>query len=195
MGAILSNPMTGSVASGIGDLVEGFGAGRAADYQAQIARNNASISRANAEQAVRAGQAAALAQGLRTRDIVGRTKAAQAASGIDVNSGSALTVQQSERILGMMDAMTIRANAARAAYGYESQAAGDVARAAMLKRRGKMERIGGLIGASGTILEGASSVDKQRRLWQETMGRDHHEEPEVPQFGIGLTGDFETRYG
>lgn len=182
MGALLSNPMTGSVAGGIGDLVEGFAGGRAADFQSQIAKNNAEIARANAGMATQAGEAQAANSMLKTRAIVGQTKAAQAASGIDVNSGSAVDVQASERMLGMLDALTIRSNAARAAYGYRAEAGNFTAQAQMLKRRGKMARISGLMDASGTILEGASSVDRQRRIWQETNGS-VPDEDEMPRFG------------
>lgn len=168
--AVLNSPWAGPVAQGIGGLTEGIAGGRAADFQAQIARNNAQIARANAAAATQAGDIAAFNVGLRTRDIVGRTKAAQAASGIDVNTGSAVDVQASERMLGMLDALTVRSNAARAAYGYESEAMSESARARILKRRASMSRLSGLIDATGTILEGATSIDRQRRVWQDTVG-------------------------
>jgi hypothetical protein len=189
---MLSSPMTGSVAGGIGDLVEGFAGGKAADFQAQIARNNAQIARFNAAGATQAGEQAAFSSMLRTRDIVGRTKAAQAASGIDVNSGSAVSVQASERMFGMLDALTIRSNAARAAYGYQAEAGNEIARSKMLKQRGKMARISGLMDASGTILEGASSVDRQRRIWQDTIGDLEEDDDTMPSFGP--RGDFATRF-
>ena len=189
---MLSNPTTGDIAGGIGNLVEGFAGGRAADFQAQIAKNNAQIARYNAQSATEAGNAAAVQSMLRTRAIVGQTKAAQAASGIDVNSGSALDVQASERMLGMMDALTIRSNAARAAYGYQAEAGNQMARAASLKQRGKMARISGFMDASGTILEGASSVDRQRRQWQDIAG-DEEADDSLPTFS-GVQGDFATRF-
>lgn len=187
--AALNSPWAGTAAGSIGDLVEGFGAGRASDFQAQIARNNAQIARMNAAAAGEAGDVAAFNSMLRTRDIVGRTKTAQAASGIDVNSGSAVDVQASERMLGMMDALTIRANAARAAYGYEAEAMSESARAGLLKRRGKMSRLRGLMDASGTFLGGASSVDRQRRIWQDTVGSLEDEDETDRQ-----VGDFGVRF-
>ena len=181
LNGMMSNPNVSAGAQGIGDLVEGFAGGRAADFQAQIARRNAEISQQNARGAREAGQVQALNSMLRTRAIVGQTKAAQAASGIDVNSGSAVDVQASERMLGMLDALTIRSNAARAAYGYEAEAGGYAARAKMLKQGGKMARIGGLMNASGTILEGATSADRQRRIWQDTNGT-LDDEGDIPSF-------------
>ena len=183
MGQILSNPNVGAGAAGIGDLLEGFAGGSAADFQAQIARNNAEIAGRNAQGAREAGAVQALNSMLRTRAVVGQTKAAQAASGIDVNSGSAVDVQASERMLGMLDALTIRSNAARAAYGYEAEAGGYQARAKMLRQGGKMARIGGLMNASGTILEGATSADRQRKVWQDTNGTLEDDEADIPTFG------------
>lgn len=192
--AILNSPMAGPAAQGIGSLVEGFAGGRAADFQAQIARNNAQIARANAMAATQAGDTAAFNSLLKTRAVVGQTKAAQAASGIDVNSGSAVDVQASERMLGMLDALTIRSNAARAAYGYESEAMSEVARASMLKRRGGMARLRGLMDASGTILEGATSADRQRRIWQDTVGSlDDEQTSELGKYK-GQVGDFDVRF-
>lgn len=192
LNGMLSNPNVAAGAQGIGSLVEGFAGGRAADFQAQIARNNAEISRMNARQATEAGNAAATQSMLRTRAIVGQTKAAQAASGIDVNSGSAVDVQASERMLGMMDALTIRSNAARAAYGYQAEAGNQLARAESLRRTGKMRRIGGFMDASGTILEGASSVDRMRKQWQDTVGSAADEDETLPTWG-GV-GDWGTRF-
>lgn len=181
LNGMLSNGNVAASAQGIGSLVEGFAGGRAADFQAQIAKNNAQIARMNAAQVTDVGNAQALNSMLRTRAVVGQTKAAQAASGIDVNSGSAVDVQASERMLGMLDALTIRSNAARAAYGYQAEAGNFTAQAEMMRRKGKMARISGLMDASGTILEGASSVDRQRRVWQDTYGDD--EENNLPRFG------------
>ncbi len=184
LNGMLGNPNVAAGAQGIGELVEGFAGGRAADFQAQIARNNAEIARMNARSATEVGNVQAFNSMLKTRAQVGYTKAAQAAGGVDVNSGSALDVQASERMLGMMDALTIRSNAARAAYGYQAEAGNRMAQAASYKQRGKMSRIAGLMGASGTILEGASSVDRMRQQWQDIAGDE--EDGNMPSFTRGL---------
>ena len=182
LNGMMNSPMTGSVIGAAGSLMEGFAGGQAADFQAQIAKNNAEIAQYNAQGATEVGRVQALNSALRTRAVVGQTKAAQAASGIDVNSGSALDVQASERMLGMLDALTIRSNAARAAYGYKAEAAQQTARAGFMKQRGKMSRLTGLMNASGTILEGATSADRQRRIWQDTNGS-LDDEGDLPSFG------------
>lgn len=52
---------------------------------------------------------------------MGAIKAAEAAGNVDVNSGSAVDVQSSAAALGELNAITIRGNAAKEAYGYETQ--------------------------------------------------------------------------
>ena len=55
LNGMLGNPNVAAGAGAVGDLVEGFAGGRAADFQAQIARNNAEIARMNAHQATEVG--------------------------------------------------------------------------------------------------------------------------------------------
>src|ERR1700676_5609173 len=82
-----------------------------ADYQAQVAANNATIAMKNAAMDTQSGEIAASNQGLKTRSAVGKTLAQQGASGVDVNTGSAPKVRAAESELGALDAMTIRSNA------------------------------------------------------------------------------------
>lgn len=192
--AILSSPWTGPASQGIGSIVEGFAGGRAADFQAQIARNNAQVALANSQAASQAGDIAAMNSLLRTRAQIGQTKVAQAASGIDVNTGSAADVRASQRLLGVLDAMTIRSNAARASYGYQAESMSEAARAKSLARRAGMSRIRGIMDASGTILEGATTIDRQRRIWQDTIGSlDDEQTSDVDQYK-GQVGDFDVRF-
>ena len=52
----------------------------------------------------------------------GQIKAAQGASGVDVNSGSAKEVQTSQHLVSQMDLNTIREKAAKTAYDFSVQA-------------------------------------------------------------------------
>ncbi len=68
-----------------------------------------------------------------------------------------------------------------------------MARAESLRRTGKMRRIGGLMDASGTILEGATSADRQRKQWQDTYGSLSEDEVESTLPTWGGVGDWGTR--
>jgi hypothetical protein len=59
---------------------------------------------------------------LATRGLTGSQRAAYAAQGVDINSGSAADVVANDKQLGALDVLTIKQNAAREAHGYEMQA-------------------------------------------------------------------------
>jgi cell division protein FtsB len=145
------------------------------NYQAQVAENNKTTAEQNARVTAAAGEQAALNQGLKTRQAVGAMVAGQAASGINLDGGSALDVRTSEKQIGQLDALTIRSNAMQNAYGYEVQAS-NFGADADLSRMGANNNIlagknakaagdtaatgsilGGLTGAAGTVYGGYSS--------------------------------------
>lgn len=136
-----------------------------ADYQSQVAANNALIANQNVAMTEQAGVAKEAAQGMKTAASVGTIKAAQGASGIDVNTGSAAQVREAAAELGAQDALTIRSNTAREAYGYEVASTSDTASSKLLtSEAGQAREAGdnaaeaGDISALGTFLSGASSV-------------------------------------
>lgn len=149
----------------LGGAISAYGAissanaNSAADsYRAQIEQNNATIANQNALVATKAGEARVTAQQLKTAATVGAIKNDQAASGFDVNSGSNVDVQSSAKELGELDALTIRNEAARQAYGYQTQATSDVASGALDTAKAGSDQTAGLFGATGSILGAASSA-------------------------------------
>ena len=94
----------GAAASAAGTLYNGITTSQAASYRATVARNNAKIANANATRAIAAGQQQAQNQSLKNAEQLGAIKTAQAANGIDVNSGSALDLQASQRAKGQLGA-------------------------------------------------------------------------------------------
>ena len=126
MGAVLPFISLGATAFGAVSSVIGAVAGQRsaqaqATYQSQVARNNAEIARHNAYLAEQEGEAQATAQGLKGSQEMGALRAGQAASGVDLNTGSSAQVQADQARLNQLDTMTIKSRAARAAYGYEVQ--------------------------------------------------------------------------
>lgn len=107
-----------------------------------------------------AGEAGAAQAGIssqKSRAAVGSIIANQAAGGIDVNTGSAKQTQLSERDIGEMDALNIRANATKEAYGYQVQATNfqneanlEYAEANNAAQAGGWNAAGTLLGAAGS---------------------------------------------
>lgn len=148
----------GSATSAVGTIMGGVSTAAAADYNAQVAQNNAQIAQQNAAYSMAAGQAKTETQGLQEAETLGAIKTSQAASGIDVNTGSALDVQKGQREKGLLDQQTVLNNAELQAYGYQTQAAGFQSQAALDQAEAAQAPIGAAIGAAGGLLSGASSV-------------------------------------
>jgi len=129
-----------------------------AAYQAQVAANNAAIAQRNARMDIQSGEVQASDSELKTRATVGQEKAAQGGAGVDVNTGSAANVRQATEQVGQLNALTIRSNAAKSAYGQEVAATGDTASSQLLGAESSQYATAAPIGATGTLLTGASTV-------------------------------------
>jgi hypothetical protein len=133
---------------------------QAAAYQAQVAANNQATANQMASQAVQRGEANATTQEMKTRATVGAITAAQAANNVDVNTGSALDVKTGAEETGQLDALTIRSNAAREAYGFKTEGVNFAADAGLLEQKSQQAIEAGDIAAAGSLLGGASSTVK-----------------------------------
>ncbi len=162
--------LLGAGVSAFGQYESGQANSAAAAYQAQVAANNAKIAMQNATWESQAGETASVNKGLQTRAAVGNEKAYGAASGIDVNTGSAPAVRAGTEEMGLLDQLTIRSNAAKKAYGEEVTATSDIAQSQLDTMQSKQASIAGDIGAAGSLLSGASTVGGQYLKWQNQFG-------------------------
>ena len=176
-GGLSTLSMVGIGASALGAITGAFGSMQAADaqskqaqYQAQVADNNAIISQ-NAAKSESATAAESIEQqGLKTRSQVGAIKAAQGASNIDVNSGSAVDVRSSAAELGELNALTIRSNAEKQIYGLNTQASSYTGQATVDRAAAANASSAGGIGAFGSILSGVAGVSNQYNRWKLNAG-------------------------
>ena len=119
----------GTLMGAMGALQTGSATAAADKYNAAIATLNSGIAKQNATWAANAGDVQAGISSEAGRVNLGSMKANMGASGVDINSGSHVDVLASQAAKNQFDAMTIRSNAARAAYGYEVQSVSDTAQA------------------------------------------------------------------
>ncbi len=146
-----------SLFSAGGQLLSGMAAEKSAKYNAGIAANNAKIERQNAISTMQEGEANAAAASQASKAKIGGILAQQGASGVDVGSGSAIDTRASEAEVGQLNAINIRAQAARSAYGHETSAASATAEQGMYKSEAAMAPIESSISASGTLLSNATN--------------------------------------
>lgn len=158
--AIASLAMTAAAGgvSAYGAVQQGKAAEGQADYQAAVGRNNAIIAERQARDAEERGAAEETAQRRQTAALMGKQKAGMAANGLDLSSGSPLDILGDTAQFGELDALTVRSNAAREAYGYRNQGAQFTSDAAAQKIAGKNAKSASYISAGSTILTSASQM-------------------------------------
>lgn len=109
---------------------------RSAESQAELADYNEDVADLQAEDAVERGAEAESRFRTQVRGAIGAQRAAFAGGNVDVSFGSAVDVQSDVAFLGEMDALQIRSNAAREAWGFKVQAVDYRNRAAVMRREG-----------------------------------------------------------
>lgn len=139
-------------------------------YQAQVAENNAKVAQQNAQWDIEAGEAAANDRGMKTRAQAGSATASLAASGVATGVGSAGQAVAGIKEVGMLDALRIRSNASRQAYGDEVQATNDKAQAQLDTMEGDQAAKGGELGALGSLLSGAGTLGGQYGQYNKNYG-------------------------
>jgi hypothetical protein len=139
----LGSLLLGTATKVIGGIKSGNAAARAgeaeqaaANAQAGITDFNASVADLQAQDALDRGaqEEARFRQGVKL--MMGSQRAGVAASNVDVGFGTPVDVQADTAYRGELDALTIRTNAARTAWGYNVEAADLRAGAAIQRKTG-----------------------------------------------------------
>lgn len=159
-GSGMLSTIAGSMISAQGERQAGKAAAQADLFNSSVAATNSEIALQNATFAGHAGQAEMGIEGMKTAAALGGLKAGQAASGVDINSASAVNVRASESAKGMLDALMIQSNAAKQAYGFQTDSADYTAQSANFKNQAVFDRQAGNIKARATLLSGVSQAGK-----------------------------------
>lgn len=148
--------LAGTGISAIGAIEQGHAQAAEANYAAQVSKNNEVMAGQYAEQATQTGEQQAFMQGLRERQRQQSITAGIAASGVDVNTGSAADVRQSQRELGALDVETVRQQAALQAYGYRTQQTNFAAQSQLQSAEAGFDTTAGWLQGIGSLLSGAA---------------------------------------
>jgi len=157
-GAALALAVAGTAVSVSGNIQQGKAAKAKADFQSQVAKNNAIVAQRNADDARQRGRIAAGERDLKTRQQIGRQRVSLAASGQEVDTGSGLEITSDSAALGKLDSLRIVNNSEREAAGLESQSANFAADASVAQATGKNAVTASRVQAFGSLVSGASSV-------------------------------------
>lgn len=153
-----------SIVGGLMGAQSALAAGRSQQqmgaFQASVALRNAQIAEQNATIADIQGEQTAMRIGMKGRQQAGEIVAQQGASGLDVNSGSAKQVQDSQHLVTSMDMAQIRQNAAKAAYDFGLQSR-DLGLQAMMHAAGgnaamsaaRTDALASIVSSSGSVAD------------------------------------------
>ena len=119
----MMSSIVGGFSSTLGSVANAVNAKRTAGVNAGLAQQQVA-------DAIARGRTAEFNSRLKTANLKSTQTARMAANGVALDSGSPLDVLTSTDVMGEQDALTIRNNAAREAYGYNVQAANYKAQAA-----------------------------------------------------------------
>jgi hypothetical protein len=137
------------IASLAGTGVAVAGAIQQGKTQGEIAQFNADTAKFQADDAAKAGLVAEENQLAKTKQIRAQQEVIMGAGGLDPTTGTATQVLDQTTKMGTLDALTLRTNAARQAWGYSTQATNS-------ELQGASARTAGYFGAAGTLLSGGA---------------------------------------
>lgn len=145
----MCSPALIPVAFGAGSgLLQGLqGQAQAKQQAAELTMNAAFLNNAAADARAR-GRIESDQARVDTQQVIGAQRAAQAANGGEVNSGSNALLQQDAAQFGELDALIISNNAAREAYGYDVQADANRRNARQLKKNARSNLISSVLGGA-----------------------------------------------
>lgn len=146
----------GGLYSAVGSYYAASSQKTALKGQATLADTNARLSELQAQSAILQGQREEQKSRLATANLKSSQRASMAANGVDLGSDTAVNILTTTDTMGEIDANTINANAARAAWGYRTQATNYKNEALMTRATAKS--INPFMAAGTSLLTSAGAV-------------------------------------
>lgn len=136
-----------ALASIMQGLSGAYGSYEQAKAGRRISKTNERIAAMQAQSALARGHEAEGISRQRGKKMLGSQRAALAAQGIRLDAGSAQDIQQETLDIGELDALTIKNNALREAFGYKMQGISE-------SMQGRLTYQAGMNQATGSLLTG-----------------------------------------
>lgn len=148
-----------STAVGVaGAIQQSKGLQAQADYQADVARENAKVAESLAQDAEHRGKETELDFRERIAATIRRQRAGLAAKGVLVDSDSAGDLVVNTATLGEADVQTIRADTAMEAFGFRHQGTQFLQSAELARLRSKSAKRAGIFGAATSLTDGTGRI-------------------------------------
>jgi hypothetical protein len=134
-----------------GTIIQGGAQIQAGRQEQAAAEHAARMATAQAEASMRRGRFEEMRYRRQVERAIGAQRAAGAASGLDVGTGTLADIQVGTERVGELDALQIRRNAFMEASGYAQQAQ-------QFKRAARGAKYAGFATGAGTLLTGAGTI-------------------------------------
>lgn len=144
-----------------------------AEYAKDILKLNARMAEIRAGYIIRRGEIQALQSGLESKQLIGKQKAAAAAAGVVVGTGSASEAQDTARFFAYQDALQIKANAYMDAMALRQEAS-------IMREKARLAGISARNRSLSTLLIGGINAIGTYIKYKPTKGEDA-EEVEQPE--------------
>lgn len=140
----------------MGAVQESKSAAASAKFNAQVADNNRILAERQQKDAIERGKTEELNFRRQIAGLKGEQRASFGASGVTLDSGSPADVLTDTAVLGELDALTVRQNAQREAFGYGVQATNFATESAFQRSSAKAAKSRLPLAVATTIAGGAS---------------------------------------
>lgn len=157
-GVSMAMTAAGGIIGGLGANEAGQANAQAYRYKAGVALLNKQVNDQNASWAIQAGGIKGMEAGMKSGQDIAETKVMQAASGLDVNTGSAAAVRKSQSDVAQFDQNVIQWDAAKTSWGFETKAATDVAEANLDQMAATQSEEAGKVNMFTSFLNAGGSV-------------------------------------
>lgn len=150
--------IAGLAVTAVGAVQQTRAASAAADATEAQAAENAKFAEAQANNATRQGLVDEDRRRAETRAMLARQRVALAANNVDMSTGTPLELLGDTAAIGEQDALTIRANAAREAWGYRAQGVNYKNEGAMAKAAAKNQNKATILTSAGSMFNQAKGL-------------------------------------
>ena len=154
----------GATLSTFGTLFSAYNLFTGGQDQSALYEARADQERARARDAIERGKIEEDRHRRQVASLKGEQRSQLAASGVELDSGSASDLQADTAMLGEFEALTIRNNAEREAYGYRSAASTYGYQADQAKTSGTRGAMGALLGGLGGTLVDSKWYDSKSMI-------------------------------
>jgi hypothetical protein len=144
--------LAGAGVSVIGGIQAGNAAEAAGKANQQIANNNAKLAEESARDANIQGARESQQSAWKTRALLATQRAAAASANVDAQLGSAFDIQSDTALLGGIEQETIMLNAARKAWGFQSEAINYRNQGVLARWEGKQQKKASILGGLGNAI-------------------------------------------